>query len=57
MHKRHKQKTFHTSYTLVTERGHIMKFHTKGMAELYKNLEGGVITVDTSQNGVHKSQN
>jgi hypothetical protein len=34
-------------YTLITAQGKIMQFYVKGVAELYRNLNGGVlITAD-----------
>ena len=34
-------------YTLITKTGKIMQFYVKGVAELYRNLNGGVlITAD-----------
>lgn len=41
-------------YTLVTENGKVMKFHIKGLAELYRSIEGGTLT-SHAQNGVHKT--
>lgn len=30
-------------YTLITRNGSIMQFYVKGVAELYRNLNGGVV--------------
>lgn len=51
-----KKTSFQTPYTLVTDTGRIMKFHVKRAAELYQSLEGGTITVDSTQNCVQKIQ-
>ena len=30
-------------YTLITSKGTIMQFYVKGVAELYRNINGGVV--------------
>lgn len=33
-------------YTLITPTGKIMQFYLQSMAELYRNLEGGVVVTN-----------
>lgn len=41
-------------YTLITRKGKIMCFYIKDMAELYQQINGGVIVTDTVMNQVEK---
>lgn len=41
-------------YTLITRKGKIMCFYIQGMAELYQQLHGGVIVVETVMTEVEK---
>ena len=34
-------------YTLITKNGRIMQFYIKAVAELYRNLNGGVILTES----------
>lgn len=39
-------------YTLITSKGRVMTFYVKAVAELYRNLEGGVVmTEDVLETG------
>lgn len=33
-------------YTLITSKGRVMTFYVKAVAELYRNLEGGVVVTE-----------
>lgn len=41
-------------YTLITRTGKVMRFYLKSMAELYQQLNGGVIVTDTVFTEVEK---
>ena len=33
-------------YTLITSKGRVMTFYVKAVADLYRNLEGGVVVTE-----------
>ena len=43
-------------YTLITKQGKVMQFYIRGVAELYRNLEGGVVFTQQILNEVDKTK-